>query len=77
VRAIQNELSVVDRGSGVEGLVALARQMGVPFLAHRPLGGHAKAANLLKNRAVKPIAARHASRRTRRPWRRCSTSARR
>ncbi|HSN98563.1 MAG TPA: aldo/keto reductase [Candidatus Nanopelagicales bacterium] len=59
VRAIQNELSVIDRGSAVEGMVALARQMGVPFLAHRPLGGHAKTANLLKNRAVKPIAARH------------------
>ena len=59
VRAIQNELSVVNRGSGAEGLVALARQMGVPFLAHRPLGGHAKTATLLKNRAVKPIAARH------------------
>jgi histidinol-phosphate phosphatase family protein len=60
VRAIQNELSVINRGSGVEGLVALARQLGVPFLAHRPLGGHAKVATLLKNRAVKPIAARHA-----------------
>ena len=59
VRAIQNELSVIDRGSAVDGLVALARQMGVPFLAHRPLGGHAKVATLLKNRAVKPIAARH------------------
>ena len=59
VRAIQNELSVIDRGSAVEGLVALARQLGVPFLAHRPLGGHAKVDNLLKNRAVKPIAARH------------------
>jgi histidinol-phosphate phosphatase family protein len=59
VRAIQNELSVIDRGSAVDGVVALARQMGVPFLAHRPLGGHAKVATLLKNRAVKPIAARH------------------
>jgi HAD superfamily hydrolase (TIGR01662 family) len=59
VRAIQNELSVIDRGSGVAGLVALARQMNVPFLAHRPLGGHSKVATLLKNRAVKPIAARH------------------
>src|SRR6185312_4574319 len=58
VRAIQNELSVIDRSSGVEGMVALARQMGIPFLAHRPLGGHAKTGNLLKNRAVKPIAAR-------------------
>jgi histidinol-phosphate phosphatase family protein len=59
VRAIQNELSVIDRSSGVEGVVALARQLGIPFLAHRPLGGHAKVGNLLKNRAVKPIAARH------------------
>jgi histidinol-phosphate phosphatase family protein len=59
VRAIQNELSVIDRGSAVEGMVALARQLGVPFLAHRPLGGHAKVGNLLKNRAVKPIATRH------------------
>ncbi|APR86422.1 oxidoreductase [Minicystis rosea] len=59
VRAIQNELSVIDRNSGVDGLVVLARQMGIPFLAHRPLGGHAKTGNLLKNRAVKPIATRH------------------
>ncbi len=59
VQAIQNELSVIDRSSGVTGMVALARQMGVPFLAHRPLGGHAKVGNLLKNRAVKPIATRH------------------
>ncbi|MEO7326947.1 MAG: aldo/keto reductase [Minicystis sp.] len=58
VEAIENELSVVDRGSAVEGLLALAKQMGVPFLAHRPLGGHAKTAGLFKNRAVKPIAAR-------------------
>jgi histidinol-phosphate phosphatase family protein len=59
VRAIQNELSVIDRSGAVEGMVELCRQMGVPFLAHRPLGGHAKVGNLLKNRAVKPIAARH------------------
>jgi histidinol-phosphate phosphatase family protein len=59
VTAIQNELSVIDRSSGVTGIVALARQMGIPFLAHRPLGGHAKTDSLLKNRAVKPIAARH------------------
>lgn len=59
VRAIQCELSVIDRGSAADGLVALARQIGAAFLAHRPLGGHAKTANLLKNRAVKPIAARH------------------
>ena len=59
VRAIQNELSVIDRGAAVEGIIALARQIDAVFLAHRPLGGHAKVGSLLKNRAVKPIAARH------------------
>ncbi len=59
VQAIQNELSVLERSSAALGLVALARQMNIPFLAHRPLGGHAKVGNLLKNRAIKPIAARH------------------
>ncbi|MGK3961525.1 aldo/keto reductase [Sorangium sp. So ce118] len=59
VRAIQEELSVLDRGSAARGLFELAKQMGIPFLAHRPLGGHAKVDSLLKNRAVKPIAARH------------------
>ena len=59
VQAIQNELSVIDRSSGAQGVVALAKVMGIPFLAHRPLGGHAKTGNLLKNRAVKPIVTRH------------------
>lgn len=59
VKAIQNELSVMDRSSAADGLVELARRMNIPFLAHRPLGGHSKTANLLKNRAVKPIATRH------------------
>jgi len=59
VQAIQNELSVIDRSSAVEGIVALAKKMAIPFLAHRPLGGHAKVATLAKNRAVKPIADRH------------------
>lgn len=62
VRAIQNELSVIDRSSATEGLVELAKQLAIPFLAYRPLGGHAKVDNLLKNRAVKPIAARHSIR---------------
>lgn len=58
VRAVQNELSVMDRGSAADGVLALARAMNIPFLAHRPLGGHAKTGNLLKNRAMKPIATR-------------------
>jgi len=59
VRAIQSELSVMDRNAAADALVALAAQIGAPFLAHRPLGGHAKTANLLKNRAVKPISTRY------------------
>jgi HAD superfamily hydrolase (TIGR01662 family) len=58
VVAIQNELSVVDRGSATDGLVALARAMGIAFLAHRPMGGHAKAASLAKNRVLKPLASK-------------------
>jgi histidinol-phosphate phosphatase family protein len=59
VCAIQNELSVMNRKSAVDGTLQLARELGIPFLAHRPLGGHAKTENLLKNRAMKPIATKH------------------
>lgn len=59
VTAIQNELSVINRKSATEGTLALAREIGAVFLAHRPLGGHAKVETLDKNRAVKPIADRH------------------
>jgi HAD superfamily hydrolase (TIGR01662 family) len=57
--AIQNELSVIDRKSATEGVVALAAELKVPFLAFRVLGGHAKVDTILKNRAVAPIASRH------------------
>jgi histidinol-phosphate phosphatase family protein len=59
VRAIQNELSVIDRKSATEGLVALAADLQAPFLAYRVLGGHAKVDSILKNRAVAPLAARY------------------
>ena len=59
VAAIQNELSVMSRKRAAEGSLELARQLGIPFLAHRPLGGHAKVDKLIKNRAMKPIAAKH------------------
>lgn len=59
VTAIQNELSVINRKSAADGTLELARQLAVPFLAHRPLGGHAKVDTLEKNRAMKPIALRH------------------
>jgi HAD superfamily hydrolase (TIGR01662 family) len=59
VCAIQNELSVIDRKSATEGVVALAADLQAPFLAFRVLGGHAKVDTILKNRAVAPVAARH------------------
>ncbi|MFO1494624.1 MAG: aldo/keto reductase [Lysobacterales bacterium] len=59
VAAIQNELSVINRKAAAEGTLALARDLGIPFLAHRPLGGHAKVDTLEKNRAMKPIAERY------------------
>ncbi len=59
VCAIQNELSVMNRKRAAEGTLELARREGIAFLAHRPLGGHAKVDKLLKNRAMKPIAAKH------------------
>lgn len=55
VQAIQHELSVMNRKSATTGVVALAAELGIPFLAHRPLGGHAKVEKLLKNRAMKPL----------------------
>lgn len=60
VAAIQNELSVMNRGAATDATLALAEQLGIPFLAHRPLGGHAKTEALEKNRAVKPLADRYA-----------------
>jgi histidinol-phosphate phosphatase family protein len=59
VEAIQNELSVMSRAAATEGTLALASELGIPFLAHRPLGGHAKTDGLEKNRAMKPLADRY------------------
>ncbi|HBP23062.1 MAG TPA: oxidoreductase [Planctomycetes bacterium] len=59
VSALQCELSVMNRKAATSGLVALAAQLGVPFLAHRPLGGHAQVGKLARNRAMKPLAEKH------------------
>lgn len=56
VACVQNELSAISRSSAREGMLELTRQLGIPFLAHRPLGGYAKVENLLKNRALNPVA---------------------
>ena len=59
VTVIQNELSVINRKAAAAGTLELARQIGAVFMAHRPLGGHAKTDTLEKNRAMAPIATRH------------------
>jgi len=59
VKALQCELSVMSRKNATSGLVALAHQLAIPFMAHRPLGGHAKVEKLLINRAMKPLAAKY------------------
>ena len=59
VACVQNELSIVSRKSATEGMVALTGEMGIPFLAHRPLSGYAKVEKLAKNRILNPLAERH------------------
>jgi len=59
VALVQNELSLLNRKSAGDGMLELTRELGIPFLAHRPLGGYAKAARLAKNRVLKPIAERY------------------
>jgi HAD superfamily hydrolase (TIGR01662 family) len=61
VAAIQNELSVLNRKSATDGTLAMTREQGIPLLAHRPLGGHAKVARLSKNKILGPIAQRHSA----------------
>ena len=59
VTMIQNELNVMDRKSATDGVLAYAKMNAIPFLAHRPLGGHGKVTKLAGNRAIKPIVQRH------------------
>lgn len=59
VVVVQNELSILQRDTAEAGLVAFTALAGIPFLAHRPLGGHAKVAKLEKNRVLAPLAKRH------------------
>lgn len=59
IASVQNELSVLTRKSATDGVVAWAAEKGIPFLAHRPLGGYAKVEKLAKNAVLKPLAQRH------------------
>jgi HAD superfamily hydrolase (TIGR01662 family) len=59
VACIQCELSVQSRKSATDGMLLLTQELGIPFLAYRPLGGYAKVAKLEKNRVLSPLAQRH------------------
>ncbi len=59
VQSVQCELSVMDRVAATSGVVELTGQLGIPFLAYRPLGGYAKVEKLEKNRALAPLVKKH------------------
>ena len=58
VACVQCELSIIARKSATDGLVLLTQELGIPFLAYRPLGGYAKVEKIAKNRVLAPLAAR-------------------
>lgn len=64
VSLIQNELSVLRRNSATEGLLAWTQEQGIPFLAHRPLGGHSNTQRIAKSKVLRPLAERHGAT----PW---------
>ena len=59
VAAVQCELSILARKSATDGMLLLSQQLGIPFLAYRPLGGYAKVEKLEKNRILVPLSQRH------------------
>lgn len=61
VAAVQNELSVINRKFATDGTLTFTKREGIPFLAYRPLGGHAKTDRLAKSSVLQPLADRHTS----------------
>ena len=59
VACVQNELSILSQATAKAGMLEFTAELGIPFLAYRPLGGHAKVEKLLKNRVLKPLAAKY------------------
>ncbi len=59
VASIQNELSLLMRKSSDDGSLHVAHELGIPFLAHRPLGGHAKVGQLKKHPVLRFLGERH------------------
>ena len=59
VAAVQCELSILARKSAKDGMLLLSKELGIPFLAFRPLGGYAKVEKLEKNRVLVPLGLRH------------------
>jgi HAD superfamily hydrolase (TIGR01662 family) len=59
VDSLQCELSILARKSAADGMLLLSKELGIPFLAYRPLGGYAKVDKLEKNKVLAPLAKRH------------------
>lgn len=58
VATVQNELSILNRASAVDGMLRLTGELGIPFLAHRPLGGHSRTGHLGHDPLLTSAAAR-------------------
>ncbi|MFO0978436.1 MAG: aldo/keto reductase [Planctomycetaceae bacterium] len=59
VACIQNELSVFQTSALTSGLLQFAKEQGITFLAHRPLGGHARKKAAQDSFVLKTLAERH------------------
>ncbi len=59
VASLQCELSILARKSASDGMLLLSKELGIPFLAYRPLGGYAKVEKLEKNKVLVPLSKRH------------------
>lgn len=59
VALVQNEFSLSRRAAAENGLIELTGQRGIPFFAHRPLGGHAAKSNRIESFVLQSLAERH------------------
>ncbi|MEM9598304.1 MAG: aldo/keto reductase, partial [Acidobacteriota bacterium] len=59
VASVQNGCSYFDTAPLRSGLLERCAELGIPFLAHSPLGGHRKAERVGRDKALAAVAERH------------------
>ena len=68
VAVVQNELSILQRKSASDGTVALTKELGIPFLAYRPLGGYKNVHKVVKSQILRRWPSAVKPRRTKSRW---------